>query len=112
MKETKQTIAAVSDLTPSTLYCVKVQAFSVAYNKSSDFSKEECIGTPGGRMNFGLVTPTELKLLTLHRPLQSSLVRKYLQHDVTALTSQHPFGQRSVTAAVFCPVAVLIRLLF
>ncbi|XP_048804877.1 interferon alpha/beta receptor 1 isoform X2 [Lagopus muta] len=49
MKETKQTIAAVSDLTPSTLYCVKVQAFSVAYNKSSDFSKEECIETPGGK---------------------------------------------------------------
>ncbi|XP_052529823.1 interferon alpha/beta receptor 1 [Tympanuchus pallidicinctus] len=49
MKETKQTIATVSDLTPSTLYCVKVQAFSVAYNKSSDFSKEECIGTPGGK---------------------------------------------------------------
>ncbi|XP_042724230.1 interferon alpha/beta receptor 1 isoform X2 [Lagopus leucura] len=49
MKETKQTIVTVSDLTPSTLYCVKVQAFSVAYNKSSDFSKEECIGTPGGK---------------------------------------------------------------
>uniref|UniRef100_A0A8C3KYS1 Interferon alpha and beta receptor subunit 1 n=1 Tax=Chrysolophus pictus TaxID=9089 RepID=A0A8C3KYS1_CHRPC len=49
MKETKQTIATVSDLTPSTLYCVKVQAFSLAYNKSSDFSKEECIGTPGGK---------------------------------------------------------------
>ncbi|XP_072194176.1 interferon alpha/beta receptor 1 isoform X2 [Excalfactoria chinensis] len=49
MKETKQTIATISDLTPSTLYCVKVQAFSRAYNKSSDFSKEECVGTPGGK---------------------------------------------------------------
>ncbi|XP_015737056.1 interferon alpha/beta receptor 1 isoform X2 [Coturnix japonica] len=48
-KETKQTIATISDLTPSTLYCVKVQAFSKAYNKSSDFSKEECVGTPGGK---------------------------------------------------------------
>ncbi|XP_031411892.1 interferon alpha/beta receptor 1 [Meleagris gallopavo] len=48
-KETKQTIATISDLTPSTLYCVKVQAFSKSYNKSSDFSKEECIGTPGGK---------------------------------------------------------------
>nr|AAU93528.1 interferon receptor [Gallus gallus] len=49
MKETKQTIATVSDLAPSTLYCVKVQAFSEAYNKSSDFSREECIGTAGGK---------------------------------------------------------------
>ncbi|XP_021260239.1 interferon alpha/beta receptor 1 isoform X2 [Numida meleagris] len=49
MKETKQTIATISDLTPSTLYCVKVQALSKAYNKSSDFSKEECIGTPGDK---------------------------------------------------------------
>ncbi|NXJ08426.1 INAR1 protein, partial [Odontophorus gujanensis] len=48
-KETKQTIATISDLTPSTLYCVKVQAFSKVYNKSSDFSKEECIGTPGDK---------------------------------------------------------------
>ncbi|XP_075626811.1 interferon alpha/beta receptor 1 isoform X1 [Balearica regulorum gibbericeps] len=47
MKEIKQTIGTVSDLTPSTLYCVKVQAFSEAYNKSSHFSKEECIKTPG-----------------------------------------------------------------
>ncbi|NXC43108.1 INAR1 protein, partial [Penelope pileata] len=47
VKETKQTIATVSDLTPSTLYCVKVQAFSADYNKSSDFSKEECIETAG-----------------------------------------------------------------
>ncbi|NXV75341.1 INAR1 protein, partial [Atlantisia rogersi] len=47
MKEIKQTLGTVSDLTPSTLYCVKVQAFSEVYNKSSDFSKEECIKTPG-----------------------------------------------------------------
>ncbi|NWQ77582.1 INAR1 protein, partial [Columbina picui] len=49
MKEVKQTIATVSDLTPSTLYCVKVQAFSEAYNKSSDYSKVECIKTPGDK---------------------------------------------------------------
>ncbi|OPJ66463.1 interferon alpha/beta receptor 1 [Patagioenas fasciata monilis] len=49
MKEVKQTIATVSDLTPSTSYCVKVQAFSEAYNKSSDYSKEECIKTPGDK---------------------------------------------------------------
>ncbi|NXP43873.1 INAR1 protein, partial [Heliornis fulica] len=50
MKEIKQTIGTVSDLTASTLYCVKVQAFSDAYNKSSDFSKEECIKTPGDKI--------------------------------------------------------------
>lgn len=116
MKETKQTIVTVSDLAPSTLYCVKVQAFSEAYNKSSDFSREECIGTAGGRMNLRLVTPIKLKLLTVHGPLRSSLVRKYLQHGIRALPSQHMCTQRSyqqsATAAVFCAVAVLIRLLF
>ncbi|KFU99663.1 Interferon alpha/beta receptor 1, partial [Tauraco erythrolophus] len=50
MKEIKQTIGTVSDLTPSTLYCVKVQAFSQAYRKSSHFSKEECIKTPGDKI--------------------------------------------------------------
>ncbi|XP_010157283.1 PREDICTED: interferon alpha/beta receptor 1 [Eurypyga helias] len=50
MKEVKQTIATISDLTPSTLYCVKVQAFSQIYNKSSDYSKEECIQTPGDKI--------------------------------------------------------------
>ncbi|KAM9259409.1 interferon alpha/beta receptor 1 isoform 2-T2 [Cariama cristata] len=50
MKEIKQTIGTVSDLTPSTLYCVKVQAFSEAYNKTSDYSKEECIKTPGDKI--------------------------------------------------------------
>ncbi|XP_051474177.1 interferon alpha/beta receptor 1 isoform X2 [Apus apus] len=48
IKEIKQTIGTVSDLTPSTLYCVKVQAFSEVYNKSSYFSEEECIKTRGG----------------------------------------------------------------
>uniref|UniRef100_A0A8D0FEZ3 Interferon alpha and beta receptor subunit 1 n=1 Tax=Strix occidentalis caurina TaxID=311401 RepID=A0A8D0FEZ3_STROC len=50
MKEIKQTIGTVSDLTPSTLYCVKVQAFSEFYNKSSHYSKEECIKTPGDKI--------------------------------------------------------------
>ncbi|NWX15414.1 INAR1 protein, partial [Aegotheles bennettii] len=50
MKEIKQTLGTISDLTPSTLYCVKVQAFSEAYNKSSHFSKAECIKTPGDKM--------------------------------------------------------------
>nr|XP_047927362.1 interferon alpha/beta receptor 1 [Anser cygnoides] len=46
VKEIKQTIATISDLTPSTQYCVKVKAFSETYNKSSPFSNEECIKTP------------------------------------------------------------------
>ncbi|NWZ27014.1 INAR1 protein, partial [Asarcornis scutulata] len=50
VKEIKQTIATISDLTPSTQYCVKVKAFSEAYNKSSPFSNEECIKTPGDKM--------------------------------------------------------------
>ncbi|NXK10217.1 INAR1 protein, partial [Herpetotheres cachinnans] len=50
MKEIKQTIGTVSDLTPLTLYCVKVQAFSKVYNKSSHYSKEECIKTPGDKV--------------------------------------------------------------
>ncbi|XP_049691006.1 interferon alpha/beta receptor 1 isoform X3 [Accipiter gentilis] len=50
MKEIKQTIGTISDLTPLTLYCVKVQAFSEFYNKSSHYSKEECIKTPGDKI--------------------------------------------------------------
>ncbi|NXE08148.1 INAR1 protein, partial [Lophotis ruficrista] len=49
VKEIKQTIGTISDLTPSSLYCVKVQAFSDVYNKSSPFSEEECIKTPGDK---------------------------------------------------------------
>ncbi|KFP89017.1 Interferon alpha/beta receptor 1, partial [Acanthisitta chloris] len=49
MKEIKQTIGTVSDLSPATLYCVKVQAFSEAYNKSSQYSQEQCIQTPGDK---------------------------------------------------------------
>ncbi|NWY72094.1 INAR1 protein, partial [Erithacus rubecula] len=47
-KEVKQTIATVSDVSPSSLYCVKVQAFSIAYNKSSAYSQQQCIHTPAG----------------------------------------------------------------
>ncbi|NXW57609.1 INAR1 protein, partial [Eurystomus gularis] len=50
VKEIKQTIGTVSDLTPATWYCVKVQAFTEVYNKSSHYSKEECIKTPEGKI--------------------------------------------------------------
>lgn len=87
IKEVKQTIATVSDLTPSTLYCVKVQAFSEVYNKSGDYSKEECIKTPGGRKSLGIVTFLEVKLLALDSPLQVLLVKIYLQRDLMASQS-------------------------
>ncbi|NWT20264.1 INAR1 protein, partial [Vireo altiloquus] len=47
-KEVKQTIATVPELSPGTLYCVKVQALSQPYNKSSAFSQPQCIHTPAG----------------------------------------------------------------
>ncbi|XP_010190545.1 PREDICTED: interferon alpha/beta receptor 1, partial [Mesitornis unicolor] len=58
MKEIKQTIGTVSDLTPSSLYCVKAQAFSEVYNKSSRFSKEECIKTPGDKISSLIILAT------------------------------------------------------
>ncbi|NWU85389.1 INAR1 protein, partial [Onychorhynchus coronatus] len=54
VKETKQTVATIHGLTPETLYCVKVQAFSEAYNKSSGYSQEECIQTLAGKA-FSLI---------------------------------------------------------
>lgn len=86
-REIKQTIATISDLTPSTQYCVKVKALSEAYNKTSPFSNEECIKTSPGRNCVGLVMPVESKLLTVRKPLQVSLSRKYLQCDLMALPS-------------------------
>ncbi|XP_020651866.3 interferon alpha/beta receptor 1 [Pogona vitticeps] len=38
----------ISNLTPSTLYCLQVQAFSKLYNKSSKFSNVTCIETAKG----------------------------------------------------------------
>ncbi|KAM6139848.1 interferon alpha/beta receptor 1 isoform 2-T2 [Pterocles gutturalis] len=72
MKELKQTIGSVSDLTPSTLYCVKVQAFSEAYNKSSHFSKEECIKTPGATFVIALIA-----VLLVTTPLVFALYQAY-----------------------------------
>ncbi|KAM3677342.1 interferon alpha/beta receptor 1 isoform 1-T1 [Ammospiza maritima maritima] len=47
-KEVRQTIATVPDVSPSSLYCVQVQAFSEPYNKSSAYSQQQCILTPAG----------------------------------------------------------------
>ncbi|NXA09136.1 INAR1 protein, partial [Sapayoa aenigma] len=46
VKETKQTVATIADVAPGTVYCVRVQALSEAYNKSSVYSQEQCIQTP------------------------------------------------------------------
>ncbi|KAM7127998.1 interferon alpha/beta receptor 1 isoform 2-T2 [Ciconia maguari] len=72
MKEIKQTIGTVSDLTPSTLYCVKVQAFSEVYNKSSHYSKEECIKTPGATFVTALIA-----VLLVATPLIFALYQVY-----------------------------------
>ncbi|NXF73626.1 INAR1 protein, partial [Sclerurus mexicanus] len=49
VKETKQTVATIPDLAPQSWYCVRVQAFSESYNKSSAYSREQCAQTAGGK---------------------------------------------------------------
>ncbi|NWH95859.1 INAR1 protein, partial [Aegithalos caudatus] len=72
-KEVKQTMATVPDVSPSSLYCVRVQAFSEPYNKSSAFSQQECIHTPAGTplplMIFGIFTGALLVVLLVATPL-------------------------------------------
>ncbi|NWV10591.1 INAR1 protein, partial [Ptilonorhynchus violaceus] len=80
-KEVKQTIATVPDLTPSTLYCVKVQAFSEPYNKSSAYSQQECIHTPGGSplplVIFAIFVGALLVVLLVATPLVFVLYKAY-----------------------------------
>ncbi|NXO45867.1 INAR1 protein, partial [Locustella ochotensis] len=80
-KEVKQTIATVPDVSPSTLYCVKVQAFSEIYNKSSAYSQQECIHTPAGTrlplLIFGIFTGALLVVLLVATPLVFLLYQAY-----------------------------------
>ncbi|NXX28437.1 INAR1 protein, partial [Nicator chloris] len=80
-KEVKQTIATVPDVSPSTLYCVKVQAFSEPYNKSSAYSQQECIHTPAGThlslIIFGIFTSALLVVLLVVTPLVFLLYQAY-----------------------------------
>ncbi|XP_015471552.1 interferon alpha/beta receptor 1 isoform X2 [Parus major] len=80
-KEVKQTIATVPDVSPSTLYCVKVQAFSVPYNKSSAYSQQECIHTPAGShlplIIFGIFMGALLVVLLVASPLVFVLYKAY-----------------------------------
>ncbi|NXK70262.1 INAR1 protein, partial [Sylvietta virens] len=80
-KEVKQTIATVPDVSPSTLYCVKVQAFSEPYNKSSAYSQQECIHTPAGTplslIIFGIFMGALLVVLLVATPLVFVLYQAY-----------------------------------
>ncbi|XP_065495205.1 interferon alpha/beta receptor 1 isoform X2 [Caloenas nicobarica] len=97
MKEIKQTIATVSDLTPSTLYCVKAQAFSEAYNKSSDYSKVECIKTPGATFVTALIA-----VLLVATPLVFGLYQIYNKIKYVFFPScQPPLNIESFGGQVF-----------
>ncbi|XP_077637846.1 interferon alpha/beta receptor 1 [Lonchura striata] len=80
-KEVKQTIATVSDVSPSTLYCVKVQAISEPYNKRSAYSQQECIHTPAGTslplIIFGIFMGALLFVLLVVTPLVLLLYQAY-----------------------------------
>ncbi|NXP01056.1 INAR1 protein, partial [Certhia brachydactyla] len=80
-KEVKQTIATIPDVSPSSLYCVKVQAFSEPYNKSSAYSQQECIHTPAGSslplIIFGIFMGALLAVLLVGTPLVFVLYQAY-----------------------------------
>ncbi|NXS85819.1 INAR1 protein, partial [Erpornis zantholeuca] len=80
-KEVKQTIATVPELSPGSLYCVKVQAFSQPYNKSSAYSQQQCIHTPAGSplplIIFGIFMGALLVVLLLATPLVFVLYQAY-----------------------------------
>ncbi|NWZ43147.1 INAR1 protein, partial [Brachypodius atriceps] len=80
-KEVKQTIATVPDVSPSTLYCVKVQAFSEPYNKSSAYSQQQCIHTPAGTslplIIFAIFMGALLVVLLVATPLVFVLYQAY-----------------------------------
>ncbi|NXS26064.1 INAR1 protein, partial [Pomatostomus ruficeps] len=80
-KEVKQTIATVPGLSPSSLYCVRVQAFSAPYNKSSAYSQQECVLTPADTplplMIFGIFMGALLVVLLVLTPLVFALYQAY-----------------------------------
>ncbi|NXN82539.1 INAR1 protein, partial [Bombycilla garrulus] len=80
-KEVKQTMATVPDVSPSSLYCVKVQAFSELYNKSSAYSPQECIHTPAGTslplIIFAIFMGALLFVLLVATPLVFVLYHAY-----------------------------------
>ncbi|CAI5772626.1 alpha beta receptor 1 [Podarcis lilfordi] len=53
--ENKSSQFIIPDLSSSTLYCLKVQAFAPAYNKSSEFSSETCTKTAKGKSLYPVI---------------------------------------------------------
>ncbi|NWI03381.1 INAR1 protein, partial [Tichodroma muraria] len=93
-KEVKQTIATVPDVAPSSLYCVKVQAFSEPYNKSSAYSQQECIHTPAGTslplIIFGIFMGALLVVLLVATPLVFVLYQAYSKMKYVFFPSCQP----------------------
>ncbi|NWR47148.1 INAR1 protein, partial [Regulus satrapa] len=108
-KEVKQTIATVADVSPSTLYCVKVQAFSEPYNKSSAYSPQECIHTPAGTplplIIFGIFMGALLLVLLVVPPFLFVLYQAYNKIKYVFFPScQPPLNIEGVGAQPFsCP---------
>ncbi|NXJ30514.1 INAR1 protein, partial [Dicrurus megarhynchus] len=105
-KEVKQTMATVPDLSPSTLYCVQVQAFSAPYNKSSAYSQQECIQTPAGTslplIIFGIFMGALLLVLLVATPLVFVLYQAYSKIKYVFFPScQPPLNIEGFGAQVF-----------
>ncbi|KAM6292476.1 interferon alpha/beta receptor 1 isoform 2-T2 [Porphyrio hochstetteri] len=119
MKEIKQTLGTVSDLTPSTLYCVKVQAFSEIYNKSSHFSKEECIKTPGDKILPLIILATFvialIAVLLVAMPLIFALYQAYSKIKYVFFPSCQPplniegFGEQHFSSPYMSATEELIE---
>ncbi|NXU90292.1 INAR1 protein, partial [Xiphorhynchus elegans] len=81
VKETKQTVATLTELTPQTLYCVKVQAISEFYNKSSAYSQEQCTHTPAEKtfplIIFGTFVVALVAVLFMVLPLGFVVYQAY-----------------------------------
>ncbi|NWI84160.1 INAR1 protein, partial [Dryoscopus gambensis] len=111
-KEVKQTMATVADLSPSTLYCVKVQAFSKPFNKSSAYSQQECIQTPAGTplplIIFGIFVGALLVVLLVAAPLVFVLYQAYSKIKYVFFPSCQPplniegFGAQPFSSPYLC----------
>ncbi|NWU39750.1 INAR1 protein, partial [Hylia prasina] len=107
-KEVKQTMATVPDVSPSTLYCVKVQAFSEPYNKSSAYSQQQCIHTPAGTplplIIFGIFASALLLVLLVATPVGFVLYHAYNKIKYVFFPSCQPplniegFGAQAISS--------------
>lgn len=76
--EDKSTPFIISGLNPSTLYCLKVQAYAQYYNKSSKFSNVTCITT--GKYSYRADVQTSLLYLAI--TAGSAIVIVFLSYAV------------------------------